>query len=51
MVDVYPDWKDEGGAQSIVIAAPGARPGKDVVGAAPLPSRSGITSAIRCLIS
>jgi spermidine synthase len=31
MVDVYPDWKDEGGAQSIVVAAPGARPGKDAL--------------------
>lgn len=31
MVDVYPDWKDEGGAQSIVVAAPGARPDKDAL--------------------
>jgi hypothetical protein len=31
MVDCYPDWKDEGGAQSIVVATPGVRPGKDAL--------------------
>src|SRR4029079_17468296 len=31
MVDVYPDWKDEAGAQSIIVAAPGGRPAKDAL--------------------
>ena len=31
MVDVYPDWKDAAGAQSIIVAAPGASPGTDAL--------------------
>ena len=31
MVDVFPDWRDTNGAQSIIVAAPGARPGTEAL--------------------